>query len=94
MNKVVGDLMTIKKGIIVHQVNAMDKMGAGIAATIARKFPKHLQDYNKMGYYTPNLDDRMGNIVITNMGELTIIGIVGQKNYGNSKKTGICYYKQ
>lgn len=86
-----GDLMKLERGVIVHQVNALNKMGAGIAGEIAKKYPKHLEDYNELAKKYPKEGDRMGRIVVTELGEVTIVGIVGQYGYGNSKRSGRCY---
>ena len=39
------DLLKIDNGIICHQVNAMGKMGAGIALSIRKKWPVVYNDY-------------------------------------------------
>lgn len=47
-----GDITTIKSGIILHQVNCQDAMGAGVARALFLKWPKvktqyHLFNKNK-----------------------------------------------
>lgn len=49
MSKIIfGDLLEVKSGIILHQVNKQGVMGAGIALYLAQKYPlleKEYQDY-------------------------------------------------
>lgn len=71
-----GDILEIKKGIIVHQVNCQYKMGAGLAAQIRKKYPNHYNDFI-------NTKPELGNIVITKINKnLFIVGIYGQYYYG------------
>lgn len=91
MNYVKGDILSIEKGVIVHQVNAMGKMGAGIAKKIVTNFPEHLKDYKKMIKQYPSIESRLGKVVVTNLGDIVIVGIVGQLDYGNSNVTKKCY---
>lgn len=77
----IGDILNVKNGIIVHQVNCQYTMGAGLAKQIKQKYPKHYYDYK-------NTKPFMGNIVITEISKsLYIIGIYGQNDYGRGLKT-------
>lgn len=70
------DILTIKRGIIVHQVNCKKVMGKGLAREIRREYPQHYFDYLKK-------EPQLGDIIVTKINpQLFIVGIYGQDNYG------------
>lgn len=76
-----GDLLSIQHGIICHQVNCRHVMGAGLAAQIKKRYPRHYADY--MARYA-----HLGSACITEIspGKLYVAGIYGQDGYG---RTGV-----
>lgn len=75
MEIIEGDL-TECKGVIIHQVNDIGKMGSGVAKTIREKFPQHYADYMKQK------DERgllLGDLVVTKLNDIVIIGMISQK---------------
>lgn len=75
-----GDILTVSRGIICHQVNCKYVMGAGLAAAIRKKYPLHYEDYIKT-------DAHLGELVTTQMSDdLYIVGIYGQLRYGRDKR--------
>lgn len=48
MKELKGDLLTLKKGFICHQVNVNGVMGAGIALQIKKKWPIVFERYKKL----------------------------------------------
>lgn len=82
-------------GIIVHQVNCQNKMGAGVARTIYEKHPRVKEDYHKYCSDFKNPKALLGELCYTVLGEnLCVISIFSQEFYGNSKTTGKCYTNQ
>ena len=87
MKFIYGNILDIKKGLILHQVNCMGVMGAGLALDIRNKYPKVWLDYK-------NHDSmdllKLGNVVTTviHPSELVYGSICGQLQYG---RTGACY---
>jgi O-acetyl-ADP-ribose deacetylase (regulator of RNase III) len=77
-----GNILDVKKGIIVHQVNNRGVMGAGLAKQIRALYPQHYQDYKSQKL-------NLGSLVITTISpkELYIIGLIAQDGYGRDK----CY---
>ena len=76
----VKDILTIKHGIIVHQVNCQKKMGAGLALQIRNKWPKVYQSYlqHKFG---------LGQIQLVRITpELYVCNLAGQDRYGRDKR--------
>ena len=61
INTVYGDLLSLKKGIIVHGCNAQGVMGSGIAKSIKDKWPLVFVDYLKAYSHFPALI--LGSIV-------------------------------
>ena len=45
LKEVKGDLLSVKRGIIVHGCNAQGIMGGGVAALIKRKWPRAYEEY-------------------------------------------------
>jgi len=89
MSKIIfGDILDIKKGIIVHQVNCQGVMGAGLAKQIKEKWPdifKRYRDYvSQLNYGNP-----LGLIQIIKLNDnLYVINLFGQYNYGRKR---VCY---
>ena len=73
------DLLAIKEGVIVHQVNNRHVMGAGVAKAIKERYPQHFIDYR-------NNPLVMGTCVSTRIRALTIVGIVAQDGYGRDRR--------
>lgn len=98
MIKIVHDnIFNMKEACMVHQVNCVGMMGAGVAEQIARKFPQHRLDYAKFTFLYPEeirLSEEnnplLGKCIIshTNKG-YDIAGIYGQVNVGRTKKRTI-----
>ena len=75
-----GDILTVSRGIICHQVNCKHVMGAGLAAAIRKKYPSHYEDYM-------SCDAHLGELVVTQANDdLYIVGIYGQQEYGRDKR--------
>ena len=73
-----GDLLDVTKGVIIHQVNCKKVMGGGVALSIRNKYPQHYKDYMEA-------EQKLGNLVVTDLGDLIIIGMFSQFNYGRLK---------
>lgn len=43
-----GDILSVQRGVICHQVNCMGIMGAGLAKQVKRKFPEVWYDYKQL----------------------------------------------
>lgn len=78
MNIVKMDLLTIKRGIIAHQVNCLGVMGAGIALQIKRAYPKMYSHYKN---YCNQVSDKLGTIFLYNHSEnLRVANLFAQEN--------------
>ena len=81
------DLLELQSGIIVHQVNCQKTMGAGLAKSLKKKYPKHYFEYL-------NTDQKLGNIVVTKITDcLFIVGLFGQYYYGRTPGTTYTNYR-
>ncbi len=70
------DILNIKMGIIVHQVNCIHVMSEGLGLQIRNRYPKHYNNYMSTVL-------SLGNIDVTPINnELIIIGICGQQGVG------------
>lgn len=45
MKHVIGDITTVRQGVIVHQVNCQGVMGSGVAAALRAKYPVIWEKY-------------------------------------------------
>lgn len=75
---------------ILHQVNCCNAFGAGFAGYLAEHAPQVKKDYhNFCKNFNGNL---LGNWCASKYDDkVTVIHIFSQYNYGNSRKTNICY---
>lgn len=66
-------------GIVVHQCNAMHKMGAGLALDIKNKYPIVFYDYMKTQL-------KLGDVIFSNVSsKLIFASLISQKYYGRNK---------
>lgn len=80
-----GDLTQLdpnKPGVIIQQVNCMNKMGAGLAAQLMRKWPKISDEYHKY-CEGKNPNDLLGHMQSVKLGpNFFVINSFTQKGYG------------
>lgn len=87
-----GDLLNAKEDIIVHQVNTIGVMGAGIALQIKKKYPIVYQKYTKLIGQTDVREDLMGCCQIISVGNRGkdnikyVANIYGQLDIGRNKQ--------
>lgn len=62
MKLVEQDILTVKSGIILHQVNLHGVMGGGIAYSIAQKWPHVCADYEQ---YCKSVENPFGNVLFS-----------------------------
>ena len=73
------NILDIKKGVIIHQVNNSGSMDEGITKQIVTKYPEHYDDYIRAGMF-------MGTIVITAINDdLGIMGFIAQDSFGTNR---------
>ncbi|WP_324282644.1 hypothetical protein VKI22_03590 [Cyanobacterium aponinum UTEX 3221] len=75
------DVLSVEKGIIVHQVNCKKVMGAGLAKQLSEKFPQIRKKY--LAKENWNLGDTQF-VKIHN--ELFVCNLAGQFDYGRKRK--------
>lgn len=61
VKEIKGNLLN-QKGVLLHQVNCLGSMGAGIAKQIGKRFPKVDKEYKKMCANERNKKDLLGKI--------------------------------
>lgn len=74
------DILTIAKGLIVHQVNCKAKMGSGLALQIRNKYPEVYDRYIK----DPPFLGTVQIVYVTD--ELAVVNLAGQYDYGRDKQ--------
>ncbi len=80
-----GDMLTIERGIICHQVNCMGKMGAGIALKIRKKWPGVYKDYMSV-YHAQQLALGVVTLSVIVPGQLYVANLCGQLHYGRNRQ--------
>lgn len=84
MELVQKDILTIRKGIICHQVNCMGVMGSGIAKAIRDKWPMVYEDYSKVCSEIPP-HQLLGMYQLVEVADqLYVCNLFGQFNYGRA----------
>ena len=74
------DILTVRKGIICHQINPW-KMGAGLALMIRKKWPIHYFDFQDWKKHRQ--EDPLGRVLYTWVDkDLIIAGLCAQPRYG------------
>jgi len=89
-------ILDIKEGIICHQVNCQNVMGAGIARAIYEKYPRVKTAYHKRCELYPTQKERSdalyGHYQLVNAtNTLIVANIFSQDKFGNGIKRGICF---
>lgn len=86
LKQIEGDLLEITEGMICQQVNCMGKMGAGIAAEMAKKWPQMATDYAlKCLNQSPWLLG--GSVIVSDINErLRVANLFGQASFGSGCK--------
>lgn len=75
-----GNLLDVKAGVIIHQVNNKGAMGAGIAGEIRRAYPQHYLDFKAA-------EPLLGTLVKTKVSStLGVVGMFSQDGYGRDNK--------
>lgn len=91
-----GDILSLKRGIILQQVNAQGVMGSGIALAIRNKYPAVWDAYS--AEINPIINAKLLNGAYTHMGklimvpvddtnELWVANVVGQYDYAKRGTT-------
>lgn len=81
------DILNVKEGIIVQQVNCMGVMGAGLAKQIRDKWPYVYDSYQARIYNTANTKELLGKTLFNNVENILFVAsIFGQYYYGHQAK--------
>ena len=91
MKQTRGDILSIEKGIIIHQVNCQNVIGAGISGPIIKKYPKVKAAYHFI--FEKMLKEKIFGkwqaIPVTN--DLMVVNAFTQFEYGNPSRTKRVY---
>lgn len=86
-----GNLLSIRSGVIMQQVNCKNAYGAGISGQISRLYPAVYQDY-RASFSGRRPSDLFGSVrFIQVTPDLVVANAYTQFGFGNSAKTGIVY---
>lgn len=91
IQKKIGDITSVDKDVILHQVNCQGVMGSGVALAIKKKYPKV---YDRYILRTKALTPRecLGGLqIIPVTRDLEVINIFGQLYYGENDRKYTSY---
>lgn len=92
MKELYGDLMDYTEGIIAHQVNCRNDIGAGVSGAIISKYPEAETAYRKEFERHENPDTLLGNVQLVRINDkLTVANLFTQLDCGNAAVTGKVY---
>lgn len=92
MITVTNDITKLQSGIICHQVNCQNRIGAGVSKAICEKYPEVKRQYHIVAKKIKSPEERFGLIHKVPVSEnVTVYNIFAQLNYGNANKTKKCY---
>lgn len=93
-----GSITDVTEGIVVHQVNCRNRIGAGVSGAIIKKWPKVELEFHRLSQKTAPVHllgqtqfIKISEPIMENQHGLTIVNLFSQLNYGNSTKTGVVY---
>ena len=90
--EITGDITAITDGYIMHQVNCQNVMGAGVAKSLATKYPEIKEAFHAFAKTYTKPKERFGWIQPVRINDnLVICNSFSQFSFGNSRMTGICY---
>ena len=90
---VTGDLLNSAEKIILQGCNSKGVMGSGIALQIKQKYPEAFLKYQKYcDFYNSENINIVGDVVLYETDEVTIINAITQKNYGRYKENRYVSY--
>lgn len=91
MKQINGDITkVITSGYILHQVNCMSAMGAGVALALMKKWPQVRSEYMRFSKQVTKPKDLLGQVGYVRVEDnLTVINSFTQLGYGNAHRTGI-----
>lgn len=92
IKEVKGNIFDVAKtGIIIHQVNCQNRIGAGLSKEFITRYPLMKEKYHELCRRTPLLD-RLGAFQAVDLSP-TLIGInsFSQFYYGNARRTHKLY---
>jgi O-acetyl-ADP-ribose deacetylase (regulator of RNase III) len=84
MKIVVGDALSVKRGIIVHGCNCQGVMGSGIARGVRERFPAAYQEYKDQQARVGLILGEICFVKITD--ELWIVNAMTQDNFGTDSR--------
>lgn len=90
----VGNIVNVPKGVIMHQVNCQNAMGAGVARSLYEAYPLVKERYHMLAHDPRfNTPEKRFSLVqpVTISKDLIILNSFSQFDFGNSKYSGIIY---
>ena len=98
MKKVTGDIIALRRGLMIHQVNAQGVMNGGVALPIRKAYPQVYKDYmqavtqNSLIHGEDEGANLMGTVVWTIIDEnLSIGSMFSQQFYGREPRRYTSY---
>jgi O-acetyl-ADP-ribose deacetylase (regulator of RNase III) len=88
MNVIIGNLLDVPTGLLVHQVNCLGFMGAGIARNVREKWPQVYAEYKKICDKYRGKEDvllgRVQGVRISSNPLLIMVNLFSQKTIGSN----------
>lgn len=91
MRIITGNILDVTEGVIIHQVNCRNRIGAGVAGALIRKYPAVERAYHE-SFLHETADSIYGMCLTVRVTPtLRVVNSYSQKDYGNPKRTGRVY---
>lgn len=90
-----GSILSVEKGVIIHQVNCQGKMNSGVAKALRDKYPQVFKAYREKFPSKPwgdnenifNPADLLGKVQLVPIKkDLVVVNVFGQLSYGKKGK--------
>lgn len=86
---IIGDILDIKEGVIVHQVNCQGVMGSGVAKQLSNKYPKIKEEYLrvcKLESSKKGKESLLGHVQFVRVSPtLVVVNVFSQLYFGRNK---------
>lgn len=87
MKTIEKDILTVEKGIIVHQTNCQGVMGTGMALAIKQKWPHVFQEYKEFCSQFSLKSNALGCVQLVKANDnIYVCNLFGQDRYGRDKR--------
>ena len=82
-----GNLLDVKRGVIIHGCNSHGVMGSGVALAVKNKYPGAYESYRDYIDVSKDDQDLLGSVIVYEVNDnLSVANMITQKDFGTHKR--------